>query len=84
MSLPAVQDLLLYEPLVLVVSDREAEARGLAETRVGIIHSVLPIAAAGGFVAKNLSEMSNTYVGILVDDETTKNFEHPTAMQFPA
>jgi len=84
MSLPKVQDLLLYEPIVLVLDDRAAEADGEQEFRFAVIHSVIPVAFAGGSVAKNLSEMSTTYVGILVDDESVKNFEHPSALQFPA
>lgn len=83
MGLPAVQDLLLHEPIVLVVTDRQSEALGVQDPRMAVIHSVLPISAAQGLTAKNLSEMNIGYVGLLCDDEDTKNFEHPTAMAFP-
>lgn len=82
MSLPQVQDLLLYQPIELFVVDRATEAQG-GEPRVAKIRNVLPVSFSGGFSAKSLSEMGTNYVGILVDDESVTNAEHPTAVQFP-
>jgi hypothetical protein len=84
MALPRIQDLLLYEPITLVVTDRASEKTGVADPRVAVIYGVIPVSYATGFVAKNLSEMSNTYVGLLVNDESTINAEDPTAVAFPA
>jgi len=83
MSLPKVQELLLYEPIVLIVTDRRAEAQGNQNSRTAVIHSVIPVSYSTGFTAKNMAEMNVSYVGILIDDESSVNVEHPTAMQFP-
>jgi hypothetical protein len=80
--LPRVQDLLLHEYLEMVVADRQQEALG-GEPRVAKIRNVRPTSASGGFAAKALSESTHTYVGLLVDDESTTNAEHPTASDLP-
>jgi hypothetical protein len=80
--LPRVQDLLLAEPIELVVIDRQQEALG-GEPRVAKIRNVRPTSGSGGFQARSLSENTYTYVGLLVDDESVTNSEHPTAANFP-
>lgn len=80
--LPRVQDLLLHEYLELVCIDRQAEALGTTP-RIAKIRNVRPTSGSGGFSARQLSESTHTYVGLLVDDEDTENAEHPTAADLP-
>jgi hypothetical protein len=80
--LPRVQDLLFHEYIELVCIDRQQEALG-GEPRIAKIRGVRPTSASGGFAARQLSESTHTYVGLLVDDESVTNSEHPTAAQFP-
>lgn len=81
-KLPRVQDLLFHEYLELVVIDRQAEALG-EEARVAKIRRVRPTSGGGGYTARQLSQATLSYVGILVDDESTQNGEHPTAADLP-
>lgn len=81
--LPRVQDLLTAEYLELLVVDRAVEAEGTGEPRIAHITQVRCTSGQGGFGAKNLSEVSLTYVGILTEDESVSNAEHPTAMDLP-
>lgn len=80
--LPRVQDLLLHEYLEMTVIDRQQEALG-GEPRIAKIRNVRPTSASGGFAARQLSESTHTFVGLLVDDEDTTNAEHPTAANLP-
>lgn len=80
--LPRVQDLLFAEYLEMVVIDRQAEGLG-EESRIAKLRQVRAITGGGGFSAKTLSQATLSYVGILVDDESTENGEHPTAADLP-
>lgn len=80
--LPRVQDLLLHEYIELAVIDRQTEALG-GEPRIAKIRNVRPTSGSGGFSARQLSESTHTFVGLLVDDEDTTNAEHPTAADLP-
>jgi hypothetical protein len=80
--LPRVQDLLLHEYLELVVVDRASEAQGL-DPRIARIRNVRPTSGQGGFSSRSLSEVTLTYMGLLVDDESVENAEHPTAATLP-
>jgi len=79
---PRVQDLLLHEYLEMVIIDRQAEALG-QEPRIAKIRNVRPTSGSGGFAARQLSEATFSYVGLLVDDESVINDEHPTAANLP-
>ncbi len=81
-QLPRIQDLLLAEPIELVIIDRQQEALG-GEPRVAKIRNVRPTSGSGGFASRALSEMTHTFVGLLVDDESVTNAEHPTAADLP-
>ena len=80
--LPRVQDLLFHEYLELAVLDRQTEVLG-GEPRIAHIRNVRPTSGAEGFTARQLSEATLTYVGLLVDDEDTVNEEHPSAANLP-
>lgn len=81
-QLPRVQDLLFYEPIQFLITDRQREALG-QEPRVAKIRNVLPISGGASFSAKSLSEMPMRYVGLLVSDESVDNAEHPSAADLP-
>ncbi len=80
--LPRVQDLLFAEELEMLVTDRATEALG-GEPRVALIKNVRAVSGSGGYNARQLSEATFSYVGILVDDESGSNHEHPTATDLP-
>jgi hypothetical protein len=80
--LPSLQELLLHEYIELVVIDRQSEALGL-EPRVATIRNVRPTSGSGGFAARQLSESTHTFVGLLVDDESTTNSESVGAADLP-
>jgi hypothetical protein len=80
--LPRVQDLLFAEYLEMVVIDRQAEVLG-QEARIAKLRQVRAITGGGGFSAKTLSQANISYVGILCDDESTENAEHPSAADLP-
>jgi hypothetical protein len=80
--LPRIQDLLLHEPLEMIVTDRQHEALG-QEARVAKLRNVLPTTSGEGYTIRQLAEMTLSYVGLIVDDENTENAEHPTAADLP-
>jgi hypothetical protein len=80
--LPRVQDLLLHEYIELVAVDRATEAEG-GDPRIARIRKVRPASGQGGFAARSLSQVTLSYVGLLVDDESVDNAEHPTASTLP-
>lgn len=82
-GLPRLQDLLLHEYIEIVVLDREREMRGL-DARVAKFHRVRPTGYTTTLNARNQQEMSMTFVGILVDDESTTNIELPNAASLPS
>ena len=82
-QLPPVQNLLTYEAIELVITDRQQEALGGTDPRIAKIRYVLPTSGAGGYQSRQLSEMTHSYVGLLVDDEDVTNAEHPTAADLP-
>ncbi len=78
--LPRVQDLLLHQPLEMLIEDRQVTAANPgADAAVARIHNVLPLTSGEGYTIRQLSEMTLSYVGLLVDDEDVSNEEHPTA-----
>ncbi len=81
-GLPAVQNLLLYEPIELVILDRQAQALG-AEPRIVRVSNVLPVSGHVGFQVKTLSEISVSYVGIISSDESVSNSESAGAASLP-
>lgn len=80
--LPRLQDLLLAEPIELVVIDRQQEALG-GEPRIARITHVRPTSGSGGFESRQLSATTHTFVGLIVSDESVTNAEHPSAADLP-
>ncbi len=81
-ALPKLQDLLTSEYIEIVVADRQREAEG-KDGRVTKFRNVRPLGYSTSISARQLQEISVNFVAILVDDESTTNNEHPSAMQLP-
>lgn len=81
-ALPRLQDLLLHEYIELTIIDRQTEALG-GDARIYKIHSVRPTGYSVSIGARQQTQMSMTFVGILVDDESVTNTETPSAAVLP-
>lgn len=77
-KLPKLQDLLRSEYLVFVLVDRANPTKAMAQIR-----KVRPTGFSTTISARNLQEMSMTYMGLLCDDESTDNEEAPESMDLP-
>lgn len=73
----AVQDLLAQEYIVLKVFDRQT---GKA---VATIHGCVPTGISSAVNAKATQDSSNTYLGLLMDDESVANNEAAGASDLP-
>lgn len=76
-KLPNLRDLLTHEYVELVINDRQT-GRDIAK-----IHSVRPTSYSTTLSARNLEEVTVTFMGLLVDDEDTVNAERPDAVTLP-
>ena len=76
-KMPNVRDLLTHEYIQLVINDRQT-GRDIAK-----IHSVRPVSYSTTLNARNLEEISITYVGMLVDDEDTQLVERADSTTLP-
>jgi hypothetical protein len=81
-GLPRLQDLLLHEYLELSILDRQSEALG-KDGRVYKFHQVRPTGYSTTISARQQTELSMTFVGMLVDDESVTNTERPGATSLP-
>jgi hypothetical protein len=72
-----VKDLLQQEYLLLTVHDRQT---GKAEAT---IRGCLPTGTSSTLSSKQLQESTNTYMGLLMDDESTQNNEAADAADLP-
>jgi len=76
-KLTNVKDLLTQEYLVLTVVDRQTGKN------IATIHGCLPTGFSSGLSARQLQESTNTYMGLLMDDESTVNTEAASAADLP-
>jgi hypothetical protein len=74
---PKLSDLLNFQDLTLAVFDRQTKKR------VGTIRNVKPATYDIDYTAKDLSQYTMRYVGILVDDESVENAESVGASSLP-
>lgn len=72
-----LKDLLTQEYLVLKLYDRQTKEF------VATIHGCLPTGYASGADSKALATMTLSYLGLLMDDESTQNDEASDAAQLP-
>lgn len=74
---PNIKDLLNHEYIQIGVVDRQTlEA-------VATIRDVRPTGYSSAFAARQLTQMSMSYIGIIVDDESTDNHEPSDSTQLP-
>jgi hypothetical protein len=72
-----VKDLLTQEYLKLDVLDRQTNKK------MASIEHCLPTGTSSTLTAKQLTEQTNTYLGLLMDDESTQNAEAASAADLP-
>lgn len=76
---PSLNQLMEHNYMTMSVLDRATNKE------VARIDYVRPVAATGGFTARQLSTSQHSYVGILVSDESKPdNNESPGAMSLPS
>ena len=76
-KMPKLQDLLQHEYIQIDVLDRQT---GLV---IAKIKDVRPETYASTIASRQLTEVTHTFVGLLVDDETASNNENPGANDLP-
>lgn len=76
-KVPALADLLTHEYLEMTVIDRQTD------TRIAKFRNVRPTGYSTTISARQLEEVTVTFVAILVDDEDTENAETPNATSLP-
>lgn len=76
-KLPNLKDLLSSEYLEILVVDRQT-GRDIAK-----IHGVRPVSFSTTLSARNLEEISVSYIGLVADDEDTTNRERSDASTLP-
>jgi hypothetical protein len=81
-GVPKLQDLLTHEYIELTVMDRQRELQGL-DGRIAKFRQVRPTGYNTSISARNLEELSVSFVGILVDDENTTNTEAAGSTNLP-
>lgn len=77
MRIPRVQDLLQADYLTIVVHDRQTLKN------VATIRDVRLTGYSGGFAARQLSQLSVSALGTLVDDELSDNAEPADSVSLP-
>ena len=78
---PSLAQLMSFTPMTMQIVDRQNPNMKNPMAR---IENVVPVAATGGFSARQLSTSTHTYMGLLVSDESQPdNVESPGAMTLP-
>lgn len=80
--LPRLADLLHHQYLTFAVADRLLEEQ-TADGRIAVIRKVRPTSFNTTISARQLEDMTMTYVGILCDDEDGINEENPLSTDLP-
>ncbi len=81
-AVPRLQDLLQHEYLELALMDRQREAGG-KDGRIAKFRQVRPTGYSTTISARQLEEITVTFMAIIVDDESTTNAEGPGAASLP-
>jgi hypothetical protein len=82
-GLPKLQELLLSEYLTLDIYDRQRQALGLPDS-IAHFKNVRCTGFSTTISARNLEEITVTFVALGMDDESAANSEHVTAADLPA
>jgi hypothetical protein len=81
-DIPALQALLRHESLELVLTDKQAEDKGL-DGRIAKFRGVRPQGYSTSVGARNTIEASVSFMALTVDDESTTNAESPGSPNLP-
>jgi hypothetical protein len=81
-GVPRLQDLLTHDYLTIAIMDRQRESQG-GDGTIMKLHSVRPTGYSTTISARNLEEISISFVGIVIDDESTQNTERPDSVDLP-
>ena len=81
-EIPALQSLLLYENLELVLTDKQAEAQG-KDGRVAKFRGVVPLGYQTSVSSRQTKEITVTFMALRVDDESVTNAESPGSPNLP-
>jgi hypothetical protein len=81
-KVPALRELLTHEYIQLAVVDRQPRADG-SFTRIATFKQVRPTGYSTTISARNLEEVTVTFVGVRVDDESESNEEAASALNLP-
>lgn len=82
-GVPNLFDLLTHEYIELTVIDRQTESSDPNKARIAKFRKVRPTGYSTTISAKQLEDITISFVGILVDDENTTNTETPNAANLP-
>lgn len=77
-----LQNLISDGYLTFSIYDRQSDEQG-NQTEIARITQVRPTSATGGFSMRQLANVTYSYVGILMSDESGSNYEAPGAMDLP-
>lgn len=72
-----LKDLLTQEYIVITVYDRATQKK------IATIHHCLPTGFSSGLSSRQLQESTNTYMGLLISDESADNDEASSASDLP-
>jgi len=81
-AIPKLQDLLNHEYIELTVIDRQSESNG-KDGRITKFRQVRPTGYHTSISARGQVEMTCSFVGIRVDDESATNSESPGSTDLP-
>lgn len=82
-AVPRVQDLMLSDYITLALIDRQTEEQGGGDGRFATITSVRPTGYSSTISARGLVEVTITFAGIMLSDESTNNAESATSTSLP-
>lgn len=76
-KVPNLADLMNHEYMELAIFDRQSPAG--SPIMIAKIHSVRPTGYSTSLAARGAQEVTVSFIGLLVDDESTQNHELPGA-----
>lgn len=74
-ALPKLSDLLNHQYITLTIYDRQNNGAGANNKPLATIKNCRPTGFATAITARQLEELTVTFLGLLVDDEDTENAE---------
>lgn len=81
-AMPNVSELLTHEYIQITVTDRQ-NVDANAQPKMATLKNLRPVSYNTTLSARNLEEISITYIGLKVDDESTTLVERADAVVYP-